>query len=100
MLKNKIYQMQLQIADEMLKVRQVEARLESGIASHFKDKTQDVLEILQGHLTWLETIKETLENAPIKDSNRVKLEYELIEFGNNIAEELIRETQRTKGVFT
>ena len=28
MLRNKIYQMQLQIADEMLKVRQVEAELE------------------------------------------------------------------------
>ena len=37
MLRNKIYQMQLQIADEMLKVRQVEARLEEilGIASYF-----------------------------------------------------------------
>ena len=40
--------MQLQISDEMLKVRQVEYRLEeiSSIASHFKYKTQDVLEIL------------------------------------------------------
>ena len=39
MRRNKIYQMQLQIADEMLKAHQVEARLEeiSGIASHFKD---------------------------------------------------------------
>ena len=41
MLRNKIYQMQLQIAEEVLKVRQVEARLEEilGIASRFKDKT-------------------------------------------------------------
>ena len=48
MLRNKIYQMQLQIVDEMLKGCQLEARLKeiSGIASHFKDKTQDVLEIL------------------------------------------------------
>ena len=61
----------------MLKVRQVEAMLEeiSGIASHFKDKTQDVLEILQGRFTWLETTKEYPTNAPIKDSERVKLEY-------------------------
>ena len=45
MLINKIYRMQLQIEDEMLKVRQVEARLEEivSIASHFKDKTQDIL---------------------------------------------------------
>ena len=86
MLRNKIYQMQLQIADEMLKVCQVEAILEeiSGIASHFKDHTQDVLEILQGRLTWLKTTKEPPTNAPIKESERVKLEYELIDFGNKI----------------
>ena len=80
------------IADKILKVRQVEARLEeiSGIASHFKDKTQYILEILQGHLTWLETTKEPPVNAPIKDSERVKLEYELIKFGNKATEELIR----------
>ena len=64
----------------MLKVHQVEARLEeiSGIASQFKEKTQDFLEILQGNLTWLEKTKEAPANALIKDSERVKLEYELI----------------------
>ena len=80
MLRNKIYQMQLHIADEMLKVRQVEARLEEilGIPSHFKEKTRDVLEILQGRMTWLQTTKEPPSNAPIKDSKRVNMEYELI----------------------
>ena len=68
--------------------------------SHFIDRTQDILEILQGCLTWLETTKEPLANAPIKDSERVKLEYELIEFGNKAAKELIRATQRTKGFCT
>ena len=48
------------------------------------------MEILQGHLTWLETTKEPPANAPTKDSERVKLEYELIEFGNKAAEEGIR----------
>ena len=54
--------MQLQIAGEMLKVRQVEARLEeiSGIASHFKHKTHDIPEILQGSLNWLEKTMEPL----------------------------------------
>ena len=100
MLRNKIYQIQLQIANEVLKVRQVEARLEEilGIASQFKDKTEDVIEILQGRLTWLETTKEPPTNASIKDSERVKLEYELIGFGNKAVEELIKATQRTKGV--
>ena len=76
----------------MLKVRQVEARLEEimSTASHFKDKTQDILEILQGHLNWLETTKEPPENAPITDSERVKLEYELVEFKNKVAEDLVK----------
>ena len=64
-------------------------------ASHFKDKTRDILEILQGRLTWLETTKEPPANAPIKDSKRVKLEYELIGFGNKAIEELITTSQRT-----
>ena len=44
----------------MLKVHQVEARLEEilSIASHFKDKTQGIMEMIQRHLTWLETTKE------------------------------------------
>ena len=94
MLRNKIYQMQLQIADEMLQVRQVEARLEEIVSttSHFKDKTQDILEIIQGCFTWLETTNEPPANAPIKDSERVKLEYELIELRNKSAEELVKET--------
>ena len=37
---------------------------------------------------------------PIKDSERVKLEYELIGFGNKAAEELIKAAQKTKGVCT
>ena len=92
MLRNKIYQMQLHITDEMLKVHQVEAKLEeiSGIATHFQNKPQDVLEILQGRLNWLETTKEPPANAPIKYSERVNLEYELIQFGNKAVEELIR----------
>ena len=85
-----------------MKVRQVEARLEeiSGITSQFKDKTQGIMEILQRCLTWLETTKYPLENGPIKDSKRVRLEYELIGFGNKAAEELITTSQRTKGVCT
>ena len=58
------------------------------------------MEILQGRLTWLETTKEPPTNAPIKDSERVKLEYELIGFGNKDAEELIMTAQRTKCVCT
>ena len=102
MLRSKIYQMQLQIADEMLKFWQVETRLEEIVSttSCILDKTQDILDILQGCLTWLETTKEPPSNAPIKDLERVKLEYELIEFGSKAAKELVKEFQRTKGVCT
>ena len=74
--------MQLQIAEEMLKVQQVETRMEEIVSTmtYFLDRIQDILEILQGHLTSLETTKEPPTNAPIKDLETLKLKYELIEF--------------------
>ena len=92
--------MQLQIEEEMLKFQQVETRLEEIVstASYFLDRTQDILEILQGRLSWLETTKEPPYDAPIKDLETVKLEYELIEFGSKAAEELVKSVRRTKGV--
>ena len=48
------------------------------------------MEILQRCLTWLETTNEPPANAPIKDFERVKLEYEMIGFGNKTVEEPIR----------
>ena len=67
-------------------------------ASYFLDRTQDILKILQGRLTWLETAKEPPADAPIKDVEAVKLEYELIEFGSKAAEESVKAVRRTKGV--
>ena len=67
-------------------------------ASYFLDRTMDILEILQGRLTWLETTNEPPANAPIKDVETVKLEYELIEFWSKAAEELVKVVWRTKGV--
>ena len=84
-----------------MKVRKVEARLEEilVIASQFKDKTQNVMEIIQGILTWLETTKEPPTNAPVKDSERMQLEYELMGFGNKAAENLIEAVKKTKDQF-
>ena len=47
-LRNKIHQMQLQMAEESLKVQQVEIRLEEiiNMASYFLDRTHDILEAL------------------------------------------------------
>ena len=67
-------------------------------ASYFLDKTQDILEIIRGHLTWLKTTKEPPVDAPVKDLEIAKLEYELIEFGSKATEELVKAVQRTKGV--
>ena len=68
--------------------------------SYFLDRTQDILEALQGRISWLETNKEPPTGVPIKDLERVKLEYELIEFASNAAEELVNIVKRTKGVCT
>ena len=99
-LRGKIHQMQLQITKEMLKVQQVETRLKEIVSttSYFLDRTRDILEILQEHLNWLETTKELPADAPIKDLETVKLEYELIEFERKAAEELVKAVQRNKGV--
>ena len=79
-IKNKIYQMQVQIAGEVFKVKQVEDRLQKILATDtdFKDKTRDIVEVIQGILTWLETTKEPPENTPVKMPERLQLEYELI----------------------
>ena len=46
----------------------------------------------------MEATKEAPANAPIKDLETVKIEYELIEFGSKAAEELVKVVQKTKGV--
>ena len=68
----------------------------SVIDSQFKDETQNFMEIIQGILAWLETTKELLANTPVKDSERVHLEYELIGFGNKAAVRLIEAIKKTK----
>ena len=75
-----------------MKVQQVEIRLEEIVStvSYFLDRTQDILEILQGRLTWLETTKEPPADAPIKYIEIMMPEYELIEFESKAAEELVK----------
>ena len=89
--------MQVQIAGEVFKVKQVEYRLQeiSATTTEFKDKTQDIVEFIQGRLTWLEKTKELLENAPIKALKILQLEYELIGFNNRATEKLIEVVHKT-----
>ena len=44
----------------------------------------------------METTKKPPENTPIKDLERVQLEYELIGFSNKAAEKFIEEVKKTK----
>ena len=92
--------MQLRIVEDMFKFQQVETRLEEIVSttSYVLDRSQDILEIIQGRLTWLETTKEPPANAPIKDLETAKLEYELIEFRSKTTDELVKVVWRTKGV--
>ena len=50
-------------------------------------------------MTSLETTKELLVEAPIKELETVNLEYELIEFRSKAREELVNIVRRTKGVY-
>ena len=53
--------MQLQMVEEIFKVQQIDIRLEEIVSttSYFLDRTQDILETLQGRMTWVETNKES-----------------------------------------
>ena len=85
--------MQVQIVEEVFKAKQVEDRLQeiSAIATEFKYKTQDVVEVIQGRLAWLETTKEPPKNTPVKTTEKLQLEYELIGFSNRATKKLIEE---------
>ena len=97
-LRSKIHQMHLQMVEERLKVQQVDIRLEEikKMASYFLDRTHDILEALQGGMTWLETNKEPPADIPIKYLGAIKLEYDLIEFSSKAAEELVKTIRRMK----
>ena len=57
LLRRKIYQVQVKLAEEAIWIKQAEEWLQeiSTVATTFKEITQDIVEILQGQLTWLET---------------------------------------------
>ena len=83
MLQKKIHQMQLQMVEERFKVQQIDIRLEEIVnTTYFLDRTQDILETLQGRMTWVETNKESPTDISVKDLETLKLEYKLIEFAS------------------
>ena len=89
--------MQVQIAEEVFKIRQVEDRLQeiSTVATTFKERTQDIVEILQGQLTWLETNTVHLENMPEKCPKKLQIECDIVNFSNRAVERWIEAVGKT-----
>ena len=89
-LRNKIYQVHVKLAEEVYRIKQVEAKLQeiSMISTEFKARTQEIAETIQGQLTWLETNKELRENTPMKSPERLQIEYDIINFSNKAVERL------------
>ena len=81
------------MVEERFKVQQIDIKLEKIVntTSYFLDRTQDILETLQGRMTWVETNKESPADTSVKELEMIKLEYELIEFASKAVEELERQ---------
>ena len=75
MLRRKINQMQLHMVEERFKVQQIDLRLEEIVntTSYFLDRTHDILETLQGRMTWVETNKEYPVDISVKYLETLKL---------------------------
>ena len=101
MLKKNIHQIQLQIAEERLKVQQIDITLEEIVntTSYFLDRTQDILETPWGKMAWVEPNKGSPANILVKDQETIKQEYELIEFARNAAEELKKTVKKTQSAY-
>ena len=98
MLRKKIHQMQLQMVEENFKFQQIDIILEEIVntTSYFLDRTQDILETLQGRMTCVETNKESPADISFKYLEMLKLEYELIEIARKATEVLIKTVRKTK----
>ena len=97
MLRGKIHQVQIKLAEEVFKIKQVEAWLQqiSVVDTKFKEKTQEIFETLQGQLTWLETNIEHLENAPVKSPEKLQIKCDIVNFSSKVAERLIEVVEQT-----
>ena len=58
--------------------------------------THDILETLQGRMTWVETSNKPLADVPPKYLETIKLEYELIKFASKASEELVKTVKKMK----
>ena len=61
----------------------------------FKDRTQEIAEILQGQMTWLERNTEHPENTPVKFLEKLQIEYDIVNFSSRAAERLMEAVENT-----
>ena len=86
------------MVEERFKVQQIDIRLEEIVntTSYFLDRTQDILETLQGRMIWVETNKKYLANISVKYLEMIKLEFELIEFASEAEKEMKKTVKKSK----
>ena len=65
------------------------------MATTFKDRTQEIVETLQGQLTWLETTTEHLENTAVKSPQKLQTEYDIVNFSIRVVERLMEAVEKT-----
>ena len=77
LLRRKIDQVQVKLAEEFYKIKKVEIRLQeiSTISTNFKRRDQEIMEVIQGQLTWLKTNTELPEHAPRKSIENFHIEH-------------------------
>ena len=95
-------QLQTAIEGERCKVLQVDSRLEEILetSSYFADRSQDILEVLTARMERLENNEETPAELPSKDTQALKMDYDLLEFAINTAEDFKKSVKKMKGACT
>ena len=97
LLRRKIYQVQLKLAEEVYKIKRAETILQeiSVISTDFKRRTQGIAEVIQGQLTWLETNEELPKNVPQKSIENFHIEHELMDYNSKDAARLLAVVGKT-----
>ena len=90
LLKIKVYQVQVKLVDDFYKIKQVESILQeiSVIMTNFRKRAQEIAEVIQVQLTWLETNEELRENAPQKSIENLHIQHELMDFNSKATAKL------------
>ena len=92
----------MSIEEERCKILQIDRRLEEILdtTSYFLDRSQDILEVLNGRIVRIETNEEIPADLPAKDQHSLKQDYNLLEFEINTTEEFKNTVNKTRAACT